>query len=190
MGQYYNAVILADNKKTVKAWVYSHDIKYTFKRADGTEVEHGNGLKLMEHSYIRNEFVSAFESLIKNKPQRVVWGGDYADLCKGLKTNIYDRCKDSNKVLPTDRPNIRETRYVVNHSKKEFVDKYKVAEIKDWKGAKIHPLPLLTCEGNGRGGGDFRGENKYIGTWARDIISVESKKPKGYTEIVPNFNED
>lgn len=190
MGQYYKPVILADNKKTVKAWVYSHDIKYTFKRADGTEIECGNGLKLMEHSYIGNEFVSAFESLIKNNPQRVMWGGDYADLCKGLKTNTYDRCTDKNKVLPTDRPNARETRYVVNHSKKEFVDKYKVAEIKDWKGAKIHPLPLLTCEGNGRGGGDFRGENKYIGTWARDIISVESKKPQGYTEIVPNFNED
>lgn len=181
---------MADNKKTVKAWVYSHDIKYTFKRADGTEIECGNGLKLMEHSYIGNEFVSAFESLIKNNPQRVMWGGDYADLCKGLKTNTYERCTDKNKVLPTDRPNTRETRYVVNHSKKEFVDKYKVAEIKDWKGAKIHPLPLLTCEGNGRGGGDFRGENKYIGTWARDIISVESKKPQGYTEITPNFNED
>ena len=92
--------------------------------------------------------------------------------------------------MPTDRPNTRETRYVVNHSRHLFVDKYNVKEIKDWKGAKIHPLPLLTCEGNGRGGGDFRGENVWVGTWARDIISVESKKPKGYTEITPNFNED
>jgi hypothetical protein len=190
MGQYFKPCVLAENKTTVKAWVYSHDIKYTFKRADGTKVECGNGLKLMEHSYIGNEFVSAFESLIKNNPQRVIWGGDYADHCKGLKSNTYDRCTDNNKVLPTDRPNTRETRYVVNHSKREFVDKFKVKEIKDWKGAKIHPLPLLTSNGNGMGGGDFRGENKYIGTWARDIISVESRKPKGYTEIVPNFNED
>ena len=51
MGQYYNAVILADNKKKVKAWVYSRDFS--------------NGLKLMEHSYIGNNFVSAFESLSK-----------------------------------------------------------------------------------------------------------------------------
>jgi len=176
MGQYYKPVILADNKKTVKAWVYSHDF--------------GNGLKLMEHSYIGNNFVSAFESLIKNNPQRVVWGGDYADHCIGLKTNTYDRCKDKNKVLPTDRPNTRETRYVVNHSRCFFVDKYNVKEIKDWKGTKIHPLPLLTCKGNGLGGGDFRGLNVWVGTWAGDIISVESKKPKGYTEITPNFNED
>lgn len=190
MGQYYKPVILGDNKTTVKAWVYSHDIKYNYKRSDGSVIELGQGIKLMEHSYIGNAFVSAFESLIKNNPQRVVWGGDYADKCKGLKTNTYDRCKDTNKVLPTDRPNTRETRYVINHSKKEFVDKYKVPEIEGWKGTKIHPLPLLTSNGNGLGGGDFRGENKYVGAWARDIISVDSKKPKGYAEITPNFVED
>ena len=187
MGQYYKPIILADNKKTVKAWVYSHDVKYTFKRDDGLEIECGNGLKLMEHSYIKNEFVSAFESLIHNKPQRVVWAGDYAEICKGLKTNCYTRATDATKVLPKLRPNTRDTRYVVNHSKKQFVDKYAVSEIANWKGAKIHPLPLLTCEGNGQGGGDFRGNNKYIGTWARDIISVQNHKPQGFKEIKPNF---
>lgn len=175
MGQYFNPILLAENKKSVKSWMYSH--------------EYDNGLKLMEHSYIGNNFVSAFESLIKGNPQRVVWGGDYADECKGRKTNLYSRCKDINKVNPTEKFTTTETRYVVNHSKKEFVDKFSVPEIKDWKGAKIHPLPLLTCEGNGRGGGDFRGENKFVGTWARDVISVESKKPQGYTEIKPNFEE-
>jgi hypothetical protein len=175
MGQYYQSSILAENKKTVIAFVYSHD--------------YDNGLKLMEHSYIGNNFVRAFESLIKNKPQRVVWAGDYADKCKGLKTNVFDRCKDKLKVNPTDFPTERESRYVINHTKKQFVDKVSVPEITAWKGAKIHPLPLLTCEGNGRGGGDFRGINNYVGTWARDLISVESKKPKGYTEITPNFAE-
>ena len=34
MGQYYKPVILADNKKTVKAWVYSHDIKQTHYAQD------------------------------------------------------------------------------------------------------------------------------------------------------------
>ena len=175
MGQYFKPILLAENKKSVKSWMYSH--------------EYDNGLKLMEHSYIGNSFVSAFESLIKGNPQRVVWGGDYADECKGRKTNLYSRCKESEKANPTEKFTTTETRYVVNHSKKEFVDKFSVPEIKDWKGAKIHPLPLLTCEGNGRGGGDFIGENKFVGTWARDVISVESKKPQGYTEIKPNFEE-
>ena len=40
---------------------------------------------------------------------------------------------------------------------------------------------------NKRGGGDFRGESELVGSWARDIISVESKKsdiPKDYTEVI------
>lgn len=45
MGQYYKPVILAENKKTVKAWVYSHSY----------------GLKLMEHSWSKNDFVGAVE---------------------------------------------------------------------------------------------------------------------------------
>ena len=188
MGQYYKPIVLADDRKTIKQHILSHDIKYTFKHYDGKEVECGNGLKLMEHSYIGNDFVSAFESLIKNNPQRVVWAGDYADY-EYDDITLYELCTDENKVIPTERPNTRDTRYVVNHSKKEFVDKYKVPEIIDWKGAKIHPLPLLTCEGNSRGGGDFRGKNDYVGKWARDIISVESKKPKGYAEINPDFKE-
>ena len=175
MGQYYKPCILAENKKTVKAWMYSH--------------EYDNGLKLMEHSYIGNHFVSSFESLIKNNPQRVVWAGDYADECKGRKTNLYSRCKDTEKANPTERVSVTKTRYIVNHTKKQFVDKFSLSEIKDWEGTKIHPLPLLTCEGNGRGGGDFRGENKFVGAWARDVISVESKKPQGFTEIKPDFAE-
>ena len=175
MGQYFKPILLAENKKTVKAWMYSH--------------EYDNGLKLMEHSYIGNHFVSSFESLIKNNPQRVVWAGDYADECKGRKTNLYSRCKDTEKANPTESVSVTKTRYIVNHTKKQFVDKFSLPEIKDWEGTKIHPLPLLTCEGNGRGGGDFRGENKFVGAWARDVISVESKKPQGFTEIKPDFAE-
>ena len=75
---------------------------------------------------------------------------------------------------------------------KEFVDKTKTP--KDGDGWAIHPLPLLTCEGNGRGGGDFyvnaerkQGNVSLIGTWARNRIGVVSKKsdiPKDYKELV------
>jgi len=189
MGQYYNPCILTENKKQVKAWVYSHDIKYKLKRSDGSVIEIGNGLKLMEHSYLKNDFVMAFESLIVDNPENVVWCGDYANNVKGCKTNLYDRCKDDSKVTPSDKPNISKTRYVINHDKKEFVDKYKVVESEH--GYKLHPLPLLTCNSNGRGGGDFRVDNemnqgnvKLIGKWAYNLISVSSKKPKGYKEII------
>jgi hypothetical protein len=84
------------------------------------------------------------------------------------------------EVTPT--ANDKDVRFIINHSKKTFVDKHK--GIKDNNGWAIHPLPLLTCEGNGRGGGDYRGESPLIGSWARDVISVSDTKPKDFEELV------
>jgi len=66
----------------------------------------------------------------------------------------------------------------VNHTKKEYV-------VKPRKG-EYHPLSLLTAEGNGRGGGDYRGSGD-VGRWARDIISMEDDIPEGYTAYDPGF---
>ena len=147
---------------------------------------------------------------------RLVWAGDYADaeaFDTLSKETVADLLKDCHtleeleargvelysiasastprllprmdtlqyKILPA-----AQTRYIVNHDKKEFVDKNKCkASSFGWK---IHPLPLLTCEGNNRGGGDFRGNEKdLVGRWSRDTISVERSKrliPKDFKEIV------
>jgi hypothetical protein len=89
---------------------------------------------------------------------------------------------------PLTKKEAKEFQFIVNHTKKEFVDKAKVPSIDGWQ---IHPLSLLTAQGNGRGGGDFRNDkNKFVGRWATDIISVEKEVPKGYKEIKPNFVED
>jgi hypothetical protein len=175
MGQYYKPCILAKNKKTVLQWVCS----WTF----------GSGLKLMEHSWAKNPFVRAVESLIYQYPQHIVWGGDYAENCKGRKSTTYDRCNDNNEVKPETKLTDKETRFVVNHTKKQYVDKTKVP--KDNDGWRIAPLPLLTCEGNLSGGGDYYGEadKHLVGTWARDLISIETKKPIGYNELIVNFKE-
>ncbi len=190
MGQYYKACVLKQNKTTIDKWVYSHDIKHSFKNSNGQIIEVGNGLKLMEHSYLKNDFVRAFESLIFENPQSVVWGGDYANTCKGLKTNLYERCNDKTKVIPENRIGLRQGRYILNMSKKMFVDKYKIPSFKN--GWKLHPLPLLTCEGNRQGGGDFwsKDDNNIVGSWARDFISVQGTKPKGFTELVFDLIED
>jgi hypothetical protein len=190
MGQYYHGCVLKENGTTIVAWVYSHDIKHRYKGYDGKFHECGNGLKLMEHSYLKNDFVRAFETLIFENPQRVVWGGDYAKNCKGLKTNLYERCNDKNKVIPENRIGLKQGRYILNISKKMFVDKYKVPSFND--GYQIHPIPLLTSEGNGSGGGDFWGndKNKIVGSWARDFISVQGKKPKGFTELIFDLIEE
>lgn len=198
MGQYYKPIILGqkneDGHETVKGWMYSHS--------------YDNGLKLMEHSYQGNNFVSTFEKQLtrmgEHHKSRVVWAGDYADNEPNLKiihegkeydANLYSLCNDENEMKPSEA-NTEDYPYIVNHTKKQFVDKNKVPEIVDWEGTKIHPLPLLTCEGNGRGGGDFRGDEKgIVGSWARDVISVEKLNPlqdhetMDYKEIVFDLSE-
>ena len=48
----------------------------------------------------------------------------------------------------------------------------------------IHPLPLLTVEGNGRGGGDLGQPPSWVGSWSRDVISVEEGVPEGFEQLL------
>jgi hypothetical protein len=189
MGQYYHNCILAEDKKTIKSFMYSHD--------------YGSGLKLMEHSWMLNEFVGAFESQIVENPQHVVWAGDYADAeldkngkerktKEGYNITLYSLCEDKLKVKPKAQViSIEEFPFLVNHTTKKFIDKRKVKDVDGWK---IHPLPLLTVEGNNRGGGDYhthnKKEEKLVGSWSRDLISLEKTVPKGFKEIQFTLYED
>ncbi len=175
MGQYFKPAILDENNN-VQAWAYSHD--------------YDSGLKLMEHSWMKSGFVQAFEKQLSRSGEfyksRVVWAGDYADEEPGVKiidegkeydANIYSLCNDGNKINPKVT-STEDYPYIVNHTKKVFVDKTKVPNVDGWR---IHPLPLLTCEGNSRGGGDYRTRNEdevaLVGSWARDVISIEKENP-------------
>ena len=64
MGQYYKAVFLNENHKPI---------------ASVTSYDFGSGAKLMEHSWMKNPFVRFVEKQLMTTPQRLVWGGDYAD---------------------------------------------------------------------------------------------------------------
>lgn len=99
-----------------------------------------------------------------------------------------------NAPVPSVLPTMSSYPWLVNHDKGLVVDKRKVP--KDSGGWRIHPLPLLTVEGNGRGGGDFRedregnqGNFKLIGSWARDRISLSKTLPKGFTKLDFNIVE-
>jgi hypothetical protein len=175
MGQYYQPCSLEK-----KQHVLSHD--------------YDSGLKLMEHSWKKNGFVNAVASLIAAGGEwhgdRIVWAGDYADPERSAKTgkltkrNLYDIC-DKNKIIP-DVPK-RTYRYFLNLDTNEFVDINKAPNESD--GWQIHPLPLLTCEGNGRGGGDFHREHPMLGKWARCRVVASFTKPKEGVEIFPDFTE-
>jgi hypothetical protein len=185
MGQYYKPTAVGTGQ-----FVYSHS--------------YDNGLKLMEHSWIGNNFVGAVETLITKggewfgKP--IVWAGDYADPeidkngetlkhiyeGKEYETNLYDLCKTELKPAEPGE-NHKPLRFLKNLDTKEFVDLNKVPVSDTWNDNdyRIHPLPLLTCEGNGRGGGDFRGNEKdLVGKWARNRVVIQKSKPKNCKEII------
>ena len=175
MGQYYYPIILDADGKIIM-WMNAHN--------------YHNGLKLTEHSFIGNNFVSTFEFALSPEgiyhKSRVVWAGDYADE-ESNQQDLYNQCNESQQIIPSEK-DTTQFRFVINHTKKLFVDKTKV--LKDSGGYRLHPLPLLTCEGNGRGGGDYRGDSPLVGSWARDVISVEEVSPvEGYEEIVFDLME-
>jgi hypothetical protein len=170
MGQYYHPVSI-DKMECV----YSHD--------------YGSSLNLMEHSWSKNDFVGVVARLIAKGGRwfgdKIVWAGDYADPEEGTEENFYHMAGE-HKIEPDVIKGKKRLRYVVNLDTKQFVDINNVPSNDGWV---IHPLPLLTCEGNGRGGGDFRGDdpNKLIGKWARNRVTMQTTEPKGYKELVFNL---
>jgi hypothetical protein len=214
MGQYYKAIFINENQKPITS-VSSYDF--------------GSGAKLMEHSWLKNHFVRFVERQLMVTPQRVVWGGDYADneepstltpmeikslvdedsdywnseVIKEKGVNLYSLSETIGKLTSNEEVKNKyehdfkeiaplTAKYLINHDKKQFVNKTKTP--KDAEGWQVHPLPLLTCEGNLRGGGDFRGkdENNIVGSWARNRISVTTKKsdiPKEFQELIFDIKE-
>ncbi|MBF6332393.1 hypothetical protein [Nocardia transvalensis] len=171
MGQYYKAVLLADDTDEISTYLESWD--------------YDSGTKLMEHSWIGNAFVEAVEKLLSTQT-RVVWAGDYADAEPDniSPTNLYSRTRAAVKASPL--PACAVGRYVINHDKHLYVDKATV--LANRHGYRIHPLPILTVEGNGRGGGDLHahrtsGEFSVVGTWARDRITISDTAPDSYEQL-------
>lgn len=185
MGQYYKPVALE-----TKQFVLAHS--------------YDNGLKLMEHSWVGNHFVAAVESLISKGGdwfgKKIVWAGDYADGEIGKdgkplldenrsEINLYDLAEEElHPEIDTEKEH-KPLRYIKNLDTNEYVDIRKVPADKKW-GWQIHPLPLLTCEGNGRGGGDYYGESELIGKWARNRVVMQKSKPKNCTELVFDLTEN
>lgn len=180
MGQYFRPVIIdKKNSKKVVASLYAHS--------------YNNGLKLMEHSYVGNNFVNAFTTLIndengKYKGYPMAWAGDYSDEVVGDKNYYYIALEQGTDENVKDLK-ANEYRYFINKTKKEFVDIEDCSKVEDMI---VHPLPILTCLGNGRSH-DYvpkEEDKEYIGSWATDVIVSSNKCPneKTYKRIKPNFH--
>ena len=198
MGQYYKFIILSDNKKNNK-----EVILLVINPRD-----YYNGSKIMEHSYINNNFMNAMEYLISPSgmffKSRIIWAGDYANAVEseqvnedGENLNLYRSAEQQYGKYMTPYlnekfiENMDRYRYIINHTKKLYIDKKKCKN-NNYEQI-IHPLSLLVTDNcNGMGGGDYRGSNEHLcGTWTRDIISVDKTIDKliDYKELECNFEE-
>jgi len=181
MGQYFKACFINAKKDKVKEYFESWDTN--------------DGSKLMEHSYVRNHFVMNVTYKMINSPKRLVWAGDYGDEVVG-EDNYYMLCDKAEESQNDIEMNVieqalNENTIYINHDKKEWFDlkKQTIPDMKGWNGV-AHPLPILTADGNGRGGGDYDGAHmELVGTWKGDLIEVSDTIPENYKEIEPWFTE-
>lgn len=184
MGQYYKAAILAEDYKSNNPVVESI-----------TSWDYGCGAKLMEHSYVGNQFVDRAIGLLQDNPgSRFVWAGDYADPATGdeeaeAKPNIYTLCEGHKAPDSKRSEESRTPRFLINLDKGKFV----CIPMRDPGFFRIHPLPLLCAAGNDRGGGDFHNGKDYdkVGSWAYDHIALgyDEADIKDYKEMECEFVE-
>ncbi|SLH40537.1 Uncharacterised protein [Mycobacteroides abscessus subsp. massiliense] len=208
MGQYYAPVIINQRSNPeVQQWFYSHI--------------YGQGLKLMEHSYVNNSFVRAVETYLLAHPEglRIVWAGDYADAEPEGESNLYERTYGPNGddhnwstsvvyqqglqplypgfemddkvagsqfVIDTPLANSDDVRFLINHDRKIYIDTANAPlaypDEPEWGEYRLNPLPLLSAEGCGRGGGDYA-DVPGVGSWARDLLTVASEPLPHYAPI-------
>lgn len=159
----------------------------------------GNGLKLMEHSYVGNNFVNEIWYQLIGNPCRVYWVGDYTepgDARLSKKTVAkFKRIWRGNKgyyTIPFGSPELprdvqTEWPYLINHTKKEYVNVLNLGTMEQLYNYTLSPLPLLTATSNGRGSGDYPDEFpgiEDVGSWAGDVLETTGNEDmfRGYTE--------
>jgi len=204
MGQYYRPLMIFEDGEERSAYSHAFD----------------NGLKLMEHSWIGNNFVNAVLHEIEDRPARIAWMGDYAtdaveDGCNfgdGYITSVeaflekyngvwgeYRSVQDISPETPQYKLDLDSAGcYLANATKKCYIDIEEYIRrnsVRDRYGMSgvwcINPLPLLTCIGNGMGGGDYRGEAGMgdVGSWAFDKIYITYLRPGNWERVDYRFQE-
>lgn len=180
MGQYYKAIIIPMLKdvRVLDSWA------------------HNDGAKLMEHSYMGNDFVmDAVIQMISDNPVRLAWVGDYSkggpdewtDVKKSFHREIFDIAwgGEDKGYSNNKRYKCIQDLYIINLDKGEYCT---FSPFPD--NCRICSLPLLCAVGNGLGGGDYHGINmEMIGSWAYDELRVTTRRPLGIRCLDGVFEE-
>lgn len=161
------------------------------------------GAELEEHARLKTQFCGNVESLLspcgRFWKSRVVWCGDQSP------NKLYDLCSHEYELAEW-RSQVGTygtiCTYLCNHSKKEVVDKVRLQNryIEQSFADQPHPLPILTLDAGQllalaepqKSWLPWPFSKKptpieYVGSWARDSISVEREYPSGFTDITEQF---
>lgn len=183
MGQYYRVI----TERGLEQHVYDRSVEGEYTLA-----------KLTEHGWFRNPFCEAIAEKLVDTPTRVCWVGDYAERkeCEDLGFDYDDVWPEDKHVGETvNRTSFRlsSMKYLVNCDRKQVVNIKEYAGRSSKDGWVLNPIAILTCLGNGRGGGDYHPNKKstpsYVGRWAMDRIYLTNEKPEGFSTIHPVFRE-
>jgi hypothetical protein len=192
-GQYFNIVILTNHNNNQQ------------QQDDIIQISidpyiYGEGYHLMQHAYLNTRMMGAIEFLIspegKYHKSAVVWAGDCAERTINGE-NLFSLASENTKPVPPPY-DTRCYRYIVNHTKKMYVDKYRKGGLNadliecamyGFGNNFIHPLPLLVVDNVSYGKGFYKGDDeKLCGEWFGDIISMELEPPSDYCQLYCNFN--
>lgn len=188
MGQYWKCITQEKNK-WAKVWGLQVVKPEGITKEDKEYWDYYNGVKLMEHSWLGNSFMTALSKYIYKNPTKVAWVGDYADTFEWdypdgkpnpkLLWETAWGCTKENEIKPVGEFDLHD-KFLVNHTKKIAIDFNDYIDNNTENGWCIHPLSLLTACGNGLGGGDFNTDftgGDLVGWWCDDEISVEDECP-------------
>ena len=195
MGQYYKAYVRNDEERVYcpqnAVFLTRNGIASTAEAPDNITKSNGfwddfSGLKLTEHSWIRNDFCNGVIEQVWDNPSRVAWVGDYADdnddfnemYTREVYGKVWGAGEDDNERSFDGMPHVHMLGLLVNRTKGVYLDmaQYVLGSMfrPSWDEGRwwcVHPLPILTCIGNGRGGGDYYGKSmRKVGSWAMDEI--------------------
>jgi len=217
MGQYYRALIIKEKtlRKTNKYGIMDSP---NCKAISMNPFDYNNTYKLMEWSYIGNEFLDTVLSQLKrplhDKRKRLLaFVGDYSEFEEHMTIpdelndyryeirdahdavwNRYGEKAMREKSLERTLDLHRDVRkwYAIDRTGMEFVKLFDLPNaLKDWDG-KINPVGILCATSNGMGGGDYYGVNADMaGRWAfHDIVVTYVEPSSDYKEIKPDFKEE
>lgn len=151
MGQYYMPTLIAEDGSVRTLYSHAYD----------------NGLKLMEHSYIGNDFVNATSTLIWQNPCRVAWIGDYSDSEDGdlyesklpheefmrYYTAVWGENRSAFLVQPESKGILTmksNRKYLVNHTRRAYIHMGEYIETNKWTESGLfvrgHYAPSVTYD--------------------------------------------